>query len=465
MVAARSAAMGFNRLVDARHDGLNPRTAMRELPRGVMSRREATVFVVVAVARVRVRVVAAQPAVRGVVARRPGIVFWYSLAKRYTTYTQAFLGLAMAVAPVGGWLAAGGGAGWEPWLLGAAIGLWVGGFDVLYACQDEAFDRAHGLKSIPVRFGIANSLLISRVMHVAAVVCMALARGSGSARAALSRRRRACRGPADLRAVARQPRRSVPGQARLRPQRLRRHSLFRDDGRRRLHSLIGPFDALVMSVTDTNLDKTPRRIAGMFDAIAPRYDLLNTVLSAGLDRYWRRRAIRLAPFHRPGNAARRLHGHWRCGAGGCAHPRRGAAGGRRRLRGRDAGARPREGGAGAAVGTRPPGPRRRDRAPVAGKRRGWGDDRVRHSQRGAARSRVSRAFADAEARRAPGHSRVRPAGRARGASAVSLVFPQRPAADRSRRVTPRRGVFVPAGVGRRVPVGRGIRRPPARGRI
>ena len=102
------------------------------------------------------------------------IVFWYSLAKRYTTYTQAFLGLAMAVAPVGGWLAAGGRAGWEPWLLGAAIGLWVGGFDVLYACQDEAFDRAHGLRSIPVRFGIKRSLSISRAMHVAAVLCMAL---------------------------------------------------------------------------------------------------------------------------------------------------------------------------------------------------------------------------------------------------------------------------------------------------
>ena len=86
------------------------------------------------------------------------IVFWYSLAKRYTTYTQAFLGLAMAVAPVGGWLAAGGRGGWEPWLLGVAIGLWVGGFDVLYACQDLDFDRAHGLRSIPVRFGVARSL-------------------------------------------------------------------------------------------------------------------------------------------------------------------------------------------------------------------------------------------------------------------------------------------------------------------
>jgi 4-hydroxybenzoate polyprenyltransferase len=101
------------------------------------------------------------------------IVFWYSLAKRYTSYTQVFLGLAMAVAPVGGWLAAGGREGLEPWLLGAAIGLWVGGFDVLYACQDLAFDLAQGLRSIPVRFGVARALVISRAMHVGAILCMA----------------------------------------------------------------------------------------------------------------------------------------------------------------------------------------------------------------------------------------------------------------------------------------------------
>ena len=94
------------------------------------------------------------------------LIFWYSLAKRYTWATQLFLGLAMAIAPVGGWLAAGGGAGWEPWLLGLAIGLWVGGFDVLYACQDLDVDRRQHLKSIPVRFGVARSLWISRAMHV-----------------------------------------------------------------------------------------------------------------------------------------------------------------------------------------------------------------------------------------------------------------------------------------------------------
>ena len=173
MVAARSAAMGFNRLADASHDALNPRTAMRELPRGLMSRAEAVGFVAVSSL---VFVFAAWKLGTVCFLLSPValvIVFWYSLAKRVTSYTQLFLGLAMAVAPVGGWLAAGGRGGAEPWLLGLAIGTWVGGFDVLYACQDLAFDRAHGLRSIPVRFGVARSLLISRAMHALTVACLA----------------------------------------------------------------------------------------------------------------------------------------------------------------------------------------------------------------------------------------------------------------------------------------------------
>ncbi len=175
MVAARSAAMGFNRLVDAEYDGKNPRTAMREIPRGRISRPAAGVFVAVSAA---LFVGAAAQLNWICLVLSPvalAIVFWYSLAKRYTAYTQAFLGLAMAVAPVGGWLASGGPIGAaEPWLLGLAIGLWVGGFDVLYACQDIEFDRAHGLRSIPTRFGVARSLAISRAMHVAAIGVMAL---------------------------------------------------------------------------------------------------------------------------------------------------------------------------------------------------------------------------------------------------------------------------------------------------
>jgi len=172
MVSARSAAMGFNRLVDARFDAGNPRTSMRELPRGAMSTTEAALFVSVSAA---VFVFGASRLSTLCLLLSPvalAIVFWYSLAKRVTSYTQLFLGLAMAVAPVGGWIAAGGGAGLEPWLLGLAIGLWVGGFDVLYACQDVDVDVRQGLRSIPTRFGIGPAIRISRVMHVATIVAM-----------------------------------------------------------------------------------------------------------------------------------------------------------------------------------------------------------------------------------------------------------------------------------------------------
>jgi 4-hydroxybenzoate polyprenyltransferase len=172
MVAARSAAMGFNRLADARLDALNPRTANRELPRGAMSTREAVVFIAVASAAFVYAAWRLNPLCFALSPIALAIVFWYSLAKRYTTWTQLFLGLAMAVAPVGGWLAVGGRGGAEPWLLAVAIGTWVGGFDVLYACQDLDFDRAHGLRSIPVRFGVPASLAISRGMHVIAVACL-----------------------------------------------------------------------------------------------------------------------------------------------------------------------------------------------------------------------------------------------------------------------------------------------------
>src|SRR6266446_2672258 len=172
MVSARSAAMGFNRLVDRRFDALNPRTAAREIPRGAMSPLEGTAFVVAASAGFVYAAWRLNPLCFMLSPVALAVVFWYSLAKRFTTWTQLFLGLAMAVAPVGGWLAVGGRGGSEPWLLALAIGSWVGGFDVLYACQDLEFDRAHDLRSIPVRFGVAASLAISRAMHTMAVACL-----------------------------------------------------------------------------------------------------------------------------------------------------------------------------------------------------------------------------------------------------------------------------------------------------
>jgi 4-hydroxybenzoate polyprenyltransferase len=173
MVTARSAAMGFNRLVDADHDARNPRTAMRELPRGRMSRAEAVAFVVVVSGLFVFSASRLGPVCFALSPVALAIVFWYSLAKRFTSYTQLFLGLAMAVAPVGGWLAAGGQRGWAPWLLGLAIGTWVGGFDVLYACQDVDVDRREGMHSIPVRFGVSNALRLARAMHVITVAALA----------------------------------------------------------------------------------------------------------------------------------------------------------------------------------------------------------------------------------------------------------------------------------------------------
>lgn len=174
MVTARSAAMGFNRVVDARFDARNPRTAMRELPAGRMTTREAWVFVIVSSA---LFIVSASQLGWACLVLAPvalAIVFWYSLAKRVTSYTQAFLGLAMAVAPVGGWIAAGGGWRPEPFWLALAIGTWVAGFDVLYACQDVEFDRREGLRSIPVRFGVTRAIVISRALHVVTVFALAM---------------------------------------------------------------------------------------------------------------------------------------------------------------------------------------------------------------------------------------------------------------------------------------------------
>jgi 4-hydroxybenzoate polyprenyltransferase len=172
MVTARSAAMGFNRLVDARYDALNPRTAMRELPRGAMSKPEAFTFVVVSSLAFLAVCWQLGPVCFVLAPVALAIVFWYSLAKRVTHFTQAFLGLAMAVAPVGGWIAAGGGWSPEPVLLALAIGTWVGGFDILYACQDLRFDQEHGLRSVPVRFGVPASLAISRALHVVTIGCL-----------------------------------------------------------------------------------------------------------------------------------------------------------------------------------------------------------------------------------------------------------------------------------------------------
>ena len=168
MVGARSAAMGFNRLVDKKMDAANPRTAQRELPRGVISAGAVKVFVVVFSAVFVFAASKLNPLCTMLSPVALGIVFFYSYTKRFTWATQLFLGLALALAPVGAWIAVAGYLDLKILLLGGAVAMWVAGFDAIYACQDAEFDRRFGAYSIPQKYGVASALRIARVFHLLA---------------------------------------------------------------------------------------------------------------------------------------------------------------------------------------------------------------------------------------------------------------------------------------------------------
>jgi len=172
MVGARSAAMGFNRLADHAIDARNPRTAGRELPRGILSRAEVWAFVIASAAAL---VLAAGMLNRLCLWLSPvalAIVFVYSYTKRFTSLSHLVLGLALAVAPVGTWLAVRGSFDAVPILLGLAVLFWVAGFDTIYACQDVDFDRHEGLRSLPAWLGVRNALRVARVFHALAVTLL-----------------------------------------------------------------------------------------------------------------------------------------------------------------------------------------------------------------------------------------------------------------------------------------------------
>jgi 4-hydroxybenzoate polyprenyltransferase len=169
MVSARSAAMAFNRLVDYEYDSKNPRTISRALPKRTISRRYVAGFVIgssvlflFAAAMLNTLAFTLSPFALA-------IVLLYSFAKRYTWLTHFFLGLALACAPVGAWIAIQGSIGAVPLLLGLIVVLWVAGFDIIYACQDVDFDRREELHSIPARFGIPAALWISALLHLSMV--------------------------------------------------------------------------------------------------------------------------------------------------------------------------------------------------------------------------------------------------------------------------------------------------------
>ena len=168
MVGARSAAMGFNRLVDRKMDAANPRTAKRELPQGVISASAVKAFVVVFSAAFVFAAYKLNPLCTMLSPVALGIVFFYSYTKRFTWATQLFLGLALALAPVGAWIAVTGQLDLKILLLGGAVLMWVAGFDAIYACQDAEFDRHFGAYSIPQKYGVAVALRIARVFHLIA---------------------------------------------------------------------------------------------------------------------------------------------------------------------------------------------------------------------------------------------------------------------------------------------------------
>jgi 4-hydroxybenzoate polyprenyltransferase len=172
MVAARTAAMTINRIVDLRYDKENPRTKMRALATGALSVPFAWMFTLVAVAVFFVAAWQLNPLALKLAPVALAILFFYSLTKRFTSLSHLFLGFALGISPAAAWIAITGSLDWRMLILCGAVTVWVGGFDVLYACQDVDFDKQAGLYSIPRRFGIAGALLIARAMHTGVVALL-----------------------------------------------------------------------------------------------------------------------------------------------------------------------------------------------------------------------------------------------------------------------------------------------------
>jgi 4-hydroxybenzoate polyprenyltransferase len=174
MVAARSFGMSVNRLIDAQLDARNPRTAGREIPAGRLTHRQVWIFAIVWLA-VLVYATFNLPVITRYLwplVVIPMVVYPYT--KRWTPFCHLVLGLADGLGPVGAWVAVTGKVTWQPFLLGAGVGLWIAGFDIIYAFMDIKVDREQGLRSIPADYGEAAGLWTTRVFHLLAVVLLAL---------------------------------------------------------------------------------------------------------------------------------------------------------------------------------------------------------------------------------------------------------------------------------------------------
>jgi 4-hydroxybenzoate polyprenyltransferase len=172
MVAARSAAMTMNRIADLRYDRENPRTKQRALATGALSLQFAWFFTVLAVAVFFVAAWQLNPLALKLAPLAIAILFFYSFTKRFTNWSHLFLGFALGISPAAAWIAITGALDWRMLILCGAVTLWVGGFDVLYACQDVDYDKQAGLFSVPKRFGIANALVVARAMHVGVIALL-----------------------------------------------------------------------------------------------------------------------------------------------------------------------------------------------------------------------------------------------------------------------------------------------------
>jgi len=173
MVAARSAAMTMNRIADLRYDRENPRTKQRALATGALTLQFAWFFTLAAVAVFFLAAWQLNPLALKLAPLAVAILFFYSYTKRFTNWSHLFLGLALGISPAAAWIAITGGLDWRMLILCGAVTLWVGGFDVLYACQDVDYDQRAGLFSVPKKFGIANALLIARGMHTGVIALLA----------------------------------------------------------------------------------------------------------------------------------------------------------------------------------------------------------------------------------------------------------------------------------------------------
>ncbi len=165
MVSARTVAMSANRILDRRFDALNPRTARRELVTGELTVRSAWAGTVVALVVFLASAAALSWVCLALAPVAIALLVLYSYGKRFTDLPQVLLAVAQFVAPVGAWLAVSGGAGWAPTALGIAVGTWIGGFDLIYSCQDADIDRQIGSRSFPARYGIPAALTTSSIVH------------------------------------------------------------------------------------------------------------------------------------------------------------------------------------------------------------------------------------------------------------------------------------------------------------